>query len=186
MPEVKPKGKVKAKGLKGKLGPFPKYVWVLGGVLIVIGYLYYRKRRQTSTAGSQNQTVIPSGIISPTPAGSSSGSGNGYTTSTGNSGTDSTVTYPADYATTTDLGNAIDSINSETAKSIASITFPPPNINITTPPATVNVSTTASKTAAKKAAISSTPTKYFTLKKQVSLKAGQTLHYTKGKGYYAA
>jgi hypothetical protein len=184
----KVKGKGKGKGLKKKLGPFPTYYWILGGVIIVIGYLYYRHRNQANAAvapGSQNQAVIPSGVITPSGTG-----GNGITSSTGDGDgglTGSTNIFPTDYATQTDLQSAIDAINSDTEKSVASITFPAPSINITVPHSAVAASTSTSKTAAKKAATKSAPPlRYFTKKTQVHLRAGQTLHFAKGKGYYAA
>lgn len=184
MPKTKTTAK-KGKGLTKKVGPFPVYVYLIG-VGIVVLYLYYRHRSANggsdSTAGSLNQSVIPSGVVIPQSSGSSGGS-----SSDNSQGVSSPVDFPTDYATQTDLANAIDSIDSSTAASIAAITFPQPNINITVPKSSVSSTTTASKTAAKKAA--STPAKkitYYTYKKNVPLKAGQTLHFKKGSGYYAA
>lgn len=188
MPTKTAKSKTSGKGLKKKLGPFPTYYWLIGGVVIVVGYLYYRKRHSGTGSTSNPYTSsldaqsVPSGIIAPI-------SGNGAISnpvgdSTGDSTGDS-VTFPTDYATQTDLNNAVASIGDSTKASIAAITFPPPTVNITVPRDTVASTTTKSKTAAKKA-VPSTPTKYFTKKTQVKLKAGQTLHFTPKKGYYAA
>lgn len=179
----KPTSKPKGKGLKGKVGPVP--IWaLLGGVVIVVGYLYYRNRQNSgssSTAGTLNQTTIPSGVITPTTGTTTSDNG----TPTDQGSGDNSVTFPTDYATETDLANAVSGINDSTSQAIAAITFPKPSINITVPQSSVHSSTTASKTAAKKA-VASTPIKYYTRKTQVPLKAHQTLHFTPKKGYYAA
>lgn len=188
MPKSK-SSKSKGKGLTKKVGPLPVYAYLIG-VAIVVFYLYYRRRNSnggsSSVAGSQNQQIIPSGIVVPQTQGISSqdNSQGGYSNP---APTDSSPLYfPSDYATETDLANAVNDVKNNTAASIAAITFPQPNINITVPKTSVSSTTTASKTAAKKAA--STPKKitYYTYKKNVPLKAGQTLHFTKGKGYYAA
>lgn len=181
---AKAKTKVKGKGLTKKVGPFPLYVYLIG-VGIVILYLYYRHRNSQSSSsvpGSQNQSVIPSGIVVPQQG--SSGSSDSGTTPSGISS--SPIDFPTDYATQTDLANAVSSIQDNTKQSIAAITFPQPNINITVPRTSVSSTTTKSKVAAKKAV---TPTKkitYYTRKTQVHLKAGQKLHFANGKGYYAA
>lgn len=185
MPD-KPKTKSKGKGLSKKLGPFPTYVWIAGGAIVVLGYLYYRKRSSASSAaapGSSNQSIIPSGVVIPS-------STTGATDTTGNTDTSASSpnTFPTDYATQTDLQSGLDNLGNQVGAQIAAITFPQPTVNITVPPAHVATSTVASKTAAKKAAVASAPAHitYQTYKKNVSLKAGQTLHYAKGKGYYAA
>lgn len=46
--------------------------------------------------------------------------------------------------------------------------------------------TAVAPTQTAKPAVVSSPTHYYTFKNQVPLKQGQTLHYTKGRGYYAA
>jgi len=188
MPTTKTKTKTttkKGKGLSKKMGPFPTYVWLILGV-VILGFLYYRHRNASgggiAAPGSANQSLTPNNVYVPAQsAGSTSGSDTG-------SGSDSPNTFPTDYATETDLSNAIDSINNSTAQAIAGITFPSPTVNVTPPPATVIEKTTASKTAAKVAATAAAPKKitYYTYKKNVPLKAGQTLHFTSGKGYYAA
>lgn len=185
--KTKPKGK--GKGLTKKVGPLPLYVYLIG-VGIVVLYLYYRHRNSsgsTSDAGSQNQQVIPSGIVVPQQGGggsTDSGGGNGGVVQ-------SPVDFPTDYATQTDLANAIDAVNNNTAAAVAGITFPQPTVNITVPNQTVHRTTTKTKQAAKKHAVTQTKTKpathkYYTYKKNVPLRAGQTLHFTRGKGYYAA
>jgi len=183
MPETKPKT-TKGKGLKKKYGPFPAYVYLVIGAVIVVGYIYFRrKQNQTSPtdqfAGSLNQQVIPSGVIVP-PSGAA-------TDQNQNAGTDSSVTMPTDYITNTDLQNGLDNLSNSVGAQIAAVTFPTPTVNITVPPAHVATQTAKSKTAAKKAAApaKATPIKYFTKKTQVHLRAGQTLHFAKGKGYYA-
>ena len=185
MPEKKPSPKGKGKGLSKKLGPFPTYVW-LGLGVVILGYLYYRHRQSSGAGpGSLNQTTTPSSVYVPGQSGGGSGSNSGSDTGSGSS---SPNTFPTDYATQTDLQNAIDSVNNNTAAAIAGITFPQPTINITPPPATVIEKTTASKTAAKVHANAQLPKKitYYTYKKNVPLKPGQKIHYVAKKGYYAA
>jgi len=177
----------RGKGLSKKLGPFPTYVWLLIGVILVVGYIYYRRRQNQTSAGSQNQAIIPSGVVVP-PTQTSNNQGSGDTSG-------GQVNFPSDYATQSDLANAITSINDSTTAAIAGITFPqpqptpmnpnPPAINITIPASSVHQSTTKSKTAAKKAVPTPTHIRYYTLKKNVPLKAGQKLGFAKNKGYYA-
>jgi hypothetical protein len=190
MPDAKPKPKGKGKGLSKKRGPFPTYVWAIIGAVIVLGYIYYRRKKNTSStsAGSLDQTVIPSGVISPN---QNDGASGGTTSDSG-----SPNVFPSDYASQTDLATAVGAIEDNTASAIAAITFPQPqptpsnptpvNVTLTVPTSKVSQSTTTSKTAAKKAAATSAPTKYYTYKKNVPLKAGQSIHYTAKKGYYAA
>jgi hypothetical protein len=177
-----PKGTAsrRGKGLSKKLGPFPTYVWVLIGGVVIVGYIYYRKRQ--TTAGSQNQQIIPSGVVVP-PTSTSTPSDNTVS---------SPVNFPTDYATQTDLASAIDQVNNQTAQDIAAITFPQPTINLTVPTGPNNpVATTTAKTksTAKKVAAAtaaSKPRRYYTYKRNVPLRAGQTLNFARGKGYYAA
>lgn len=180
MPKTKPK--TTGKGLKKKFGPFPVYVYLLA-VVAIVGFIIYRKRQgSTSVAGSQNQQVIPIAI----PSGGQSGQG--VTTGTSSTGgTDTTPTpveFPTDYVTQTDFQSGIDQLDTDFSKAVASITFPPPNITITPPAVTVINQTAKSKTAAKKA-VPAVQTRYYTYKKNVPLKPGQKIHFTKGKGYYA-
>lgn len=180
----KPKTKSTGKGLKKKLGPFPVYVYLLG-VAAIVGFIIYRKRKGESLpiGGSENQQVIPIAI----PSGGQSGRGVVTGTSSTDGGTDTTPTpvdFPTDYVSSTDFNSAINDLGDKIGASVAQITFPAPNINITTPPATVINQTTKSKTAAKKSAPSA-PKKFYTYKKNVPLKPGQKIHFTKGKGYYA-
>lgn len=142
----KPSPKGKGKGLTKKVGPFPLYVYLIGVALVVL-YLYFRHRQnQDGSASSQfngslDQQTIPSGVVVPSSSNGSSNQGSN----------DSSTTYPNDYATQTDLQNAIDSVNNNTVAAIAGITFPDPTINITVPPGQVQKTTTATKTAAKNA-----------------------------------
>lgn len=181
MPE-KTKTKSAGKGLKKKLGPFPVYVYLLG-VAAIVGFIIYRKRKgSTSVAGSENQQVIPIAI----PSGGQSGRGvtTGTSSTGGNDTTPTPVDFPSDYVTSTDFQSGINDLKDSVSSSIAAITFPPPNITVTPPAVTVVNQTAASKTAAKKAAPAA-PKKFYTYKKNVPLKPGQKIHFTKGKGYYA-
>lgn len=195
--KAKPKGK--GKGLKKNLGPFPTYVWLLIGVIAVVGYIYYRRRQSqtaaSSIAGSLNQQTIPSGVI--IPPSSSGTSGSLPASSTGDTGTSASPnTFPYDYATNTDLQSGLNDLSNQVGAQIAGITFPQPSVNITvpnqpnsqTPNSHPVTATQTSKTAAKKAAASVAPShiRYYTYKKNVPLRAGQTLHFTKSKGYYAS
>lgn len=183
--------KSSGKGLKKKLGPFPVYVYLIG-IVAIVGYIIYKKRQSgtSSTAGSLNQQVIPIAVPSGGQSGAASTQGTTQGTTQGFSDTASTpIDFPSDYVTSTDFQSGLDTLGNQIGASIAQITFPPPSVNITVPPATVIQQTVKSKTAAKKAAVKTTaqkPTKYYTYKKNVPLKAGQKLHFTKGKGYYAA
>ncbi len=190
----KPKTKGTAKGLKKKLGPFPVYVYLIG-IAAVGAYLYYRHRQTGITAlpGSSNQQVIPIAIPSGGQGGAPS-TGNGTVSSPAVDTTGSSVNFPYDYATNTDLQQGLNNLGTtlsgQIASSVAAITFPTPtinpNINITIPPAKVTAHTAKSTTAAKKHATKTAkPTRYYTRKTQVPLKHGQKLHFTKGKGYYA-
>lgn len=185
MPKKAPT-KSTGKGLKKKLGPLPVYAYLIAAAAVV-GYIIYRKRQGSSIApGSLNQQVIPIAV----PSGGQSGQGAGTTQGTidsGNPSVSTPVDFPSDYVTSTDFQSAIGDLGNQIGASIAAATFPPPSVNITVPPATVINQTVKSKTAAKKAALapSKKPTKYYTYKKNVPLKAGQKLHFAKGKGYYA-
>jgi hypothetical protein len=153
MPKTKPKPKSKGKGLSKKMGPFPTYVWlILGVVVLVIGY-FYLKRKGTATPGSANQTIIPSGIITPNQGGGASG---GVTPDNG-----SPNNFPTDYASQTDLLAAIAAIESSTAAAIASITFPTPQPTPANPsPSNPNPGqTTTPVPVATKPAITATSTK---------------------------
>jgi len=175
--------KGKGKGLKKNLGPFPTYVWLIIGGLIVLVYLYYRhSKNQTSAAGSENQQIIPSGIVVPPPSNS------GQTSSGDSSGgvSSSPVDFPYDYVTNTDLQSGLDNLHNQVAADIGSITFPQPTVNITVPHSAIASTTTKSKQAAKKASATTTKKiQYFTYKRQVRLKPGQTIHYARNRGYYA-
>lgn len=183
MAEAKPKTKGGiGKGLKRKFGPLPVYVYLIG-IVAVVGYIIYRRRQSgLPVGGSQNQQVIPIAI----PSGGQSGRGvtTGTSSTGGNDTTPTPVDFPTDYVTSTDFENGINDLKDSTSKSIASITFPSPNITITPPAVTVINQTAKSKQAAHKAA-PATATKYYTYKKNVPLKAGQKIHFAKGKGYYA-
>src|SRR5215472_4745780 len=103
MPEkVKPKGK--GKGLNKKLGPFPMYYWLAGGAILVIGYIYYRRRKTASgIAGSLDQQTIPSGVVVPPQTGSTDTVvPSGTSTQDGGGGN---FQLPSDYVTTTDFLN---------------------------------------------------------------------------------
>lgn len=140
----------KGKGLSKKYGPFPVWAYLGVGVIVIL-YLYFRHKNQSA----QNSQTTTGGYVQPTPASGvdvvPSGNANTTTGDTG-SGSSQPVSFPSDYATQTDLANAIDSVNSNTAAAIAGITFPQPNVNITVPTGPgshVSKTTTASKTAAK-------------------------------------
>lgn len=143
----------KGKGLSKKYGPFPLWAYLGVGVIVLL-YLYYRHKNSQASATS---SASGPGYVQPQPASGvdvvPSGNANTSTGDTG-SGPSQPVAFPTDYATQTDLQNAIDSIDSNTAAAIAGITFPNPTINITTPASPngpVAKKTTASKTAARNA-----------------------------------
>lgn len=189
-----PKRIPKGKGgglLKKKVGPIPLPVLV-GLLLLAVFFIYKKRSGATSTTGvDSTATVNPTTTVTPQQA-ASAGSPSG-TNTFDPSQLAGLFTLPSDYVTQSDLQGQLDSLGSNVATQIAGITFPDPQITVNVPPASTPSSDPAKKpaTAPQKPAgttvkVKSTPTKYFTYRKDVVLPHGQSLHFTKGKGYYAA
>lgn len=180
--------KPKGKGLKNK-----KVLYVGGGVLLILLYLYYKHKNSSTPATdtTANTGVVPLTTVTPQQAASA--------------GTPSPNTPPSqsidpatldalgmgnnDYVTSTDLASQLGTLQDNIQASVAGLTFATPTSQMT-PNGTSNqkVASTATKTSA---------IKYYTyapgkapknqVKNQAPIpKAGQTLHFTKGKGYYLA
>ena len=68
--------------LTDKLGGQPKYVWILGGVAVVTGFIYYRNRKQGATAAAdstatslQDGSSGGTGLATSSPYGAPAGTG---------------------------------------------------------------------------------------------------------------
>lgn len=177
--------------LKKKVGPLPLPVLVIVGLLGI--FIIYKMRKPTSstTGVDSTATVTPTTTVTPQQA-ASAGSPNGTSTF---DPSQLAGLFPTDYVTQSDLQSQLDSLGSNVGSQIAAITFPPPQITVNVPPPTAPASTPAQTPAPApqkpvgstvKNPVASTPTKYFTYKKNVILSHGQTVHFTTGKGYYAA
>jgi hypothetical protein len=193
---TKTKTKVSGKGLKKKIGPLPLIGWIgIGGGLILL-YLFLRHRSLSSTPASgiaTTSTVTPTTTVTPQQAASA---GAPATSSFDPSSLAGLFTAPSDYVNQTDLNTQLGMLQSTLGADIASVTFPQaPSITIQVPKQTVATTPTKPTVAPqKKATVRTTPTSnkktihYFTYKKDAlkTLAHGQTLHFTKGKGYYNA
>lgn len=191
------KTKTKGKGLSKKIGPFPLWSLIVIAV-VLIGFIILRKR----SSGSTNATTDnASGFLSPNvqpidnaQAGQpsmNSAPASGLDQSTLDALTSAIgASQPTDYVTKTDLSGQLNDLQDSLSADIASATFPGAGSS------PLKTTTTAAKPQASKP--TATPTKkttasapkpavkYYTYKKDVPLKKGQTLHFTTGKGYYAA
>lgn len=201
----------KGSGLKKKLGPLPLYAWV-GIAVLVIGYfMFFRK----SASGGSNETSagIPvsaspdqqAGLVPSAGSPSDNGGSTSDLLSALGSSNDSLLgallqtqqnvvalaqTQQAALAGQTAVP-AIDNSNGSVVSQAPGGSNAPvvnyvfPSVTGTVGSAATNTATKAGATAstAKKAA---TPVKYQTYKRDVILKAGQTVHFASGHGYYAA
>ena len=69
--------------LTDKLGGQPKYVWILGGVAVVTGFIYYRNRKQGTTTAAADSTATSlqdgssggTGLATSSPYGAPAGTG---------------------------------------------------------------------------------------------------------------
>lgn len=202
---AKTPAKTPAKGgkLGKKYGPLPLKAWLgiaAGLALLLFLYLRHRNSAASGATGDAGVTDVASGLATISPQQAASAGTPQPNSSVANQLSPEVLdalgqigtSVPSDYVTGTDLQSQLDSLNNDIAGQIAGITFQNPKVEVTVKGANVSPQTkkaTAApvkKTPAKNAAPSkTTPTKYYTLKKQVSLKKGQTLAYTPNKGYYA-
>ncbi len=202
----------KSSGLKKKVGPLPLYGWVLI-VLAVAAYFLFFRRGAGSSAAPETAAAIPvqssadqsAGLVPS--AGSPSDSGGSTSDLLNAYGAETAALTGALLQTQANVVALAQAQQSNLAASTAvpandtssgsfvssqpggsnapSFSFSFPNItNTATKPAVTAVKSTVSAGAtAKKAA---TPVKYYTYKRDVKLGSGQTVHFTTGRGYYAA
>lgn len=200
----------KGSGLKRKLGPLPLYAWVGIGVLVLGYFLFFRKSTGGDPATAASIPVVSTpdqqaGLVPQ--AGSPADNGSttsdylatlGHTNDTlieallttqqnvvalaqaqQYAATSQTATVPVDTSTGATVAPQPGGSNAPV------INYNFPSVTGTVGSAATNTATKAGASAstAKKAA---TPVKYFTYKRDVKLGSGQTVHFTSGRGYYAA
>lgn len=185
-----------------KLGPLPAWAWL--AILAVGVYLY--SKRTVSAAGVQTQSVQAATPDSSSGLVPSAGSGAGGVSSTdallqayGQQGSELLSALANSEANVTQLAgqqlayNASQTTNGVVDTSTgANVASQPGGSNAPTFafsfPGVTNaaVKATSTVTAVKKAATPAKPPSYSTYKRNVQLKAGQTVHFASGKGYYAA
>lgn len=191
-----PKPTVKPKGFKGLLKN-KKVLYIGGGVLLLLLLLYYRSRKGASPATTPNTGLIPLTTVTPQQAASA---GTPSPNSPPSAGLDQ-ATLDAlgmgnkDYVTNTDLKSQLSDLQSNIQASVAGVTFYSPGQTPAAPKTAKAAATSAVSNTATKGKVASI--RYYTyapgkapkgqVKNQVpALKKGQTLHYTKGKGYYVS
>jgi hypothetical protein len=192
MPTTKAKPKTTKKvggGLKKKIGPLPVWGWVaVAGGVILVYYLYSKNKSASPATGATDTNLLPTANVTPQQAASAGTPSPNSPLSLTPDVLSSLGIQPAgDYTTNSDLQSQLGMLGSELGAQIAAMTFPTPVVNITTTTpkgsaskATVTPATqTKSKVPAKKIV-------YYTYKKSVKIAKGQTIHYAKGRGYYAA
>ena len=177
-----------------KHGGLPTWAWLaIGAAGIGVGLWLRRRMTSSSAAGSVVSSAAPSGTSYPdlTAAGAGGGVAAPSSTTGGYAPSDLIGAYEqggtdaaANFANALNLVQSLQGalgggvgVSGVTASSggYQTPSAPPPG------PSPVKSSTTTAIAKAAKA-----PTRYYTYKKNVPLAAGQTLHFTKGKGYYAA
>lgn len=200
-------------GLKRKVGPLPLYAWVVVAVLLVGYFLFFRKGSASAQTAPETAADIPvqsaadqaTGLVPSAGSPSDSGSSTSDLLSA-YSAINSNLTgallqtqqnvvalaqqQQSALASTTAV-NSSDTSNGALVASqpggsnAPSFSFSFPGITDTAT-APVAKAATTTKDAAKTAKVAATPVKYQTYKRDVVLKAGQTVHYKTGSGYYAA
>jgi hypothetical protein len=191
--------------VKGALGR--KFVglplWAWGAVVLVLGAGYYIYRRRasstsgTSGAGTSNEPAGSDYVPSSSPVDAAQAGQPSTNSAPGASLSPDVLTslLGPDSALVTALDQLVGAQPAPEYNppppSTGGVTPVPITISVATPGAThglVPTTTAAAHPASPaKPAIKSAPAKvtYFTYKKDVKLKSGQTLGYTAGKGYYA-
>lgn len=191
MAKPTPKPKPKGKGLlKNK-----KVIYIGGGVILLLLLLWVRSRKGGTPATVPNTGLTPLTTVTPQQAASA---GTPSPNSPPSAGLDPDVLAQLgmgnkDYVTNTDLASQLSDLGNTLQASIAGVTFnapvgSTPNPKLPAAPSTPHPAVTNTKVAA---------VKYYTyapgkapkgqVKNQVpALKKGQTLHYTKGKGYFVS
>jgi len=200
-------------GLKRKVGPLPLYGWVLLAVGVV-GYFVFFRGSKSSTGVAVSS--LPGAATSATDYGQSTGDipSAGSPGASDSATSDLVSALGAENsnllsALVQTQSNVVALAQAQGQNLLASQTLPndttigatvqaqpggsnAPTVQYVFPNVTGSISSTATKAAAKTSSAGSTakkavtPVKYFTYKRDVPLKAGQTVHFTSGKGYYAA
>lgn len=198
--------------LSAKLGPLPRWAWLL--IAAVGGYLLYRHfSHATSNAGAeQTQSFITTtgsgaggdtGLVpqagSPTDSGATTDS---MLSSYGSNLAEMNSSLLD--ALTTQGQNIVTLAQSQIAAAQANGTSPStttetqplvaqqpggsgaPVVFYVNPSATGGSTAPAAATTAARSSAVTKPTRYYTLRSQVALAPGQTVHFRTGKGYYAA
>ncbi len=200
-------------GLKKKVGPLPLYGWVLIVLAVAAYFLFFRKGTVGSSTAPETSASIPvqssadqsAGLVPSAGAPSDSGSStsdllNAYGAETANL-TGALLQTQANVVALAQAqqgslfaGTAVPSNSTADGSLVGSqpgganaptfnFSFPGITNTATKPVAAAAKTTVSAASTAKKAA---TPIKYQTYKRDVVLKPGQTVHFTTGRGYYAA
>lgn len=197
-------------GLKRKVGPLPLYAWVVVAVLLVGYFLFFRKGSAPETAADipvQSAADQATGLVPSAGSPSDSGSSTSDLLSA-YSAINSNLTgallqtqqnvvalagqQQSALATTTavvpnDTSNGVVASMQPGGSNAPSFSFSFPNISSTdTVAKPAAKAATTVKSAGSTAKTAATPVKYQTYKRDVVLKAGQTVHFKTGSGYYAA
>ncbi len=203
----------KSSGLKKKLGPLPLYGWVLIVLAVAAYFLFFRKGTVGSSTAPETAAAIPVQSSADQSAGLVPSAGS--PSDGGSSTSDLLNAYGAETAALTGAllqtqanvvalaqgqqgalasQTAVPAIDNSNGSLVGSqpgganaptfnFSFPGITNTATKPVATAAKTTVSAGATAKKAA---TPIKYQTYKRDVVLGKGQTVHFTTGKGYYAA
>lgn len=185
--------------LKEKKGPLPVWAWAL--IVAVGAFLAYRRYAGSATSPASSTTSTPTGsaVSDQTPVtsgdtGSPPASGQGSAADNVNdtllsqlSGLGSSVDALTAAVQTTP---AFSGAGGDFSGSSGAMVYDYPPISDTGSTSTGNGAVPATSTTPAvthpAAKVASTPTRYYTYKKNVPLAKGQALHFTTGKGYYAA
>lgn len=199
-------------GLKRKVGPLPLYAWVVVAVLLVGYFLFFRKGSAAAQTAPETAADIPVQSAADQATGLVPSAGS--SADTGSSTSDLLAAYGAENSNLTGallqtqqnviaLAQAQQSALAATTAVVPNehsdfaqiipqpggpnapmISYPSPATSTVTKPV-VKAATTV-KSAGSTAKTAATPVKYQTYKRDVVLKAGQTVHFKTGSGYYAA
>lgn len=191
-------------GLTRKLGPLPVWAWAL--IVLVLGYVFYKRFSSSSspataqTSSAKQPQADPGSALGLTPS-AGSPSDTGQSTSdlvTALGGQQASLLAALETQTQDVLSLAqsqiyaaqtqtsLGSFQTETQAQVAAIpgTGNAPAISYVSP-SVVNTPTVPAGSSAK---VTSPPAAlhYYTYKTSVPLRPGQSVHFTSGRGYYAA
>lgn len=196
-------------GLKKKVGPLPLGVWLVLGT--AGGAVVYKKFSGGSSAtpnanssgnyydGAGNLYDANGNLLAAAPSGGGSGDAGQPVLSGGSSGAVDGGSTPVEPLSNSDLLSAIDTaynsgagaVNTgvETGAGIATTAFDTGATDISGPfgdviSSLIDKGQTSPAVAKKTKVVKQEPGKFYTYKNQVPLKAGQSIGFTPGKGYY--